>query len=104
MDIGMLRGIGTVLVLVAFTCVTLWAYSGKRAKAFDDAANLPFADEPNRPLKNVDEAAGARQKQAKKRSVRVVHEHFEPAFNDATATQVVFQQPVQSAASRTDTP
>lgn len=47
-DIGMLRGIGTVLVLIAFTCVTLWAYSGKRAKAFDDAANLPFADEPNK--------------------------------------------------------
>nr|WP_312970922.1 cbb3-type cytochrome c oxidase subunit 3 [Pseudomonas sp.] len=45
-DIGMVRGIGTALVLIAFTCVTLWAYSGKRAKAFDDAANLPFADEP----------------------------------------------------------
>lgn len=47
-DIGMVRGIGTALVLIAFTCVTLWAYSGKRAKAFDDAANLPFADEPNK--------------------------------------------------------
>lgn len=47
-DIGLLRGIGTALVFIAFTCVTLWAYSGKRAKAFDDAANLPFADEPNK--------------------------------------------------------
>lgn len=47
-DIGMVRGIGTALVLIAFTCVTLWAYSGKRAKAFDDAANLPFADEPKK--------------------------------------------------------
>ena len=47
-DPGMVRGIGTALVLIAFTCVTLWAYSGKRAKAFDDAANLPFADEPNK--------------------------------------------------------
>ncbi len=47
-DIGMVRGIGTALVLIAFTCVTLWAYSGKRAKAFEDAANLPFADEPNK--------------------------------------------------------
>ncbi|SDG83298.1 cytochrome c oxidase cbb3-type subunit 4 [Pseudomonas flavescens] len=46
-DIGMLRGIGTALVLIAFTCVTLWAYSGKRTKAFDEAAKLPFADEPN---------------------------------------------------------
>lgn len=46
-DTGMVRGIGTALVLIAFTCVTLWAYSGKRTKAFDDAAMLPFADEPN---------------------------------------------------------
>jgi hypothetical protein len=42
-------------------------------------------------LKNVGEAAEARQKQAKKRSLRVVNEHFEPVFNDASATQVVFQ-------------
>ena len=26
-DIGMVRGIGTALVLIAFTCVTLWALS-----------------------------------------------------------------------------
>ncbi|WP_242675268.1 cbb3-type cytochrome oxidase subunit 3 [Phytopseudomonas dryadis] len=45
-DIGFVRGIGTILVFTAFTCVTLWAYSGKRAKAFDEAAKLPFADEP----------------------------------------------------------
>ncbi|UUD64760.1 cbb3-type cytochrome c oxidase subunit 3 [Pseudomonas seleniipraecipitans] len=47
-DIGMVRGFGTALVLIAFTCVTLWAYSGRRAKAFDEAANLPFADEQNK--------------------------------------------------------
>jgi len=40
----------------------------------------------SRPLKSVSEAAGARQKQPKKRSVRVVHEHFEAVFNDAPAT------------------
>ncbi|MBH3339016.1 MULTISPECIES: cbb3-type cytochrome c oxidase subunit 3 [unclassified Pseudomonas] len=45
-DIGIVRGIGTVLVLIAFTAVTLWAYSGKRRDAFSEAANLPFADEP----------------------------------------------------------
>lgn len=44
-DIGMLRGIGTGLVLLSFVCVTLWAYSGKRRTAFDEAALLPFADE-----------------------------------------------------------
>jgi cytochrome c oxidase cbb3-type subunit 4 len=45
-DIGTLRGLGTALVMLAFIGVTLWAYSGKRRAAFDEAANLPFADEP----------------------------------------------------------
>ena len=43
-------------------------------------------------MKNVFEAADARQKLAKKRSLHVVNEHFEPVFNAATATQIVFQQ------------
>ncbi|NMZ71171.1 CcoQ/FixQ family Cbb3-type cytochrome c oxidase assembly chaperone [Pseudomonas peli] len=46
MDTGTLRGIGTALVLLSFVCVTLWAYSAKRRTAFDQAALLPFADEP----------------------------------------------------------
>ena len=45
-DIGTLRGLGTLLVLAAFLCVTLWAYSGRNKARFDEAANLPFADEP----------------------------------------------------------
>jgi hypothetical protein len=49
------------------------------------------------PFKNVGEAASARQKQARKRSLRVVNEHFEPVFNAAMATQVVFQQPAKAA-------
>ena len=46
-------------------------------------------------LKNVFEAADARQKRAKKRSLHVVNEHFEPVFNAAAATQIVFQQAVK---------
>ncbi|MHB8822382.1 MAG: cbb3-type cytochrome oxidase subunit 3, partial [Pseudomonadaceae bacterium] len=34
MDIGTLRGLGTVLVFVAFVGVVLWAYSSKRKKSF----------------------------------------------------------------------
>ncbi len=45
MDIGTLRGLGTVLVLVAFISLVIWAYNGKRKSSFDEAANLPFADE-----------------------------------------------------------
>jgi hypothetical protein len=44
-------------------------------------------------LKNVFEAADARQKQAKKRSLCLINEHFEPVFNTAAATQIVFQRP-----------
>lgn len=46
MDIGTLRGLGTLLVLGAFICVVFWAYSGKRKAGFDEAALLPFADQP----------------------------------------------------------
>ena len=49
----------------------------------------------SRPMKNVFEAADARQKQAKKRSLCVINEHFEPVFNTAAATQIVFQRLVR---------
>ncbi|QEY58395.1 cbb3-type cytochrome c oxidase subunit 3 [Pseudomonas sp. C27(2019)] len=45
MDIGTLRGLGTVLIFVAFTGLVFWAYNSKRKSSFDEAANLPFADE-----------------------------------------------------------
>jgi cytochrome c oxidase cbb3-type subunit 4 len=45
MDINTLRGILTALALIAFIAVWVWAWSSKRKSAFDDAANLPFADD-----------------------------------------------------------
>ncbi|OQW41879.1 MAG: hypothetical protein A4S08_12015 [Proteobacteria bacterium SG_bin4] len=50
----------------------------------------------NRPLKNVFEAADTRQKQAKKRSLCGINEHFELVFNTVAATQIVFQRPAKS--------
>jgi hypothetical protein len=47
-------------------------------------------------LKNVFETADARQKQAKKRSLCLINEHFESVFNTAAATQIVFQRPVKA--------
>ncbi len=35
----------TVLMFAIFIGICVWAWSGKRKKEFDDAANLPFADE-----------------------------------------------------------
>ena len=49
MDTGTLQGIGTLLAIIAFTGVCIWAWSGKRKADFDEAANLPFADEPGTP-------------------------------------------------------
>jgi cytochrome c oxidase cbb3-type subunit 4 len=45
MDINTLRGIATLFVMIAFIGICLWAYSNKRKTGFDEAANLPFADE-----------------------------------------------------------
>ncbi|HUH38362.1 MAG TPA: cbb3-type cytochrome c oxidase subunit 3 [Spongiibacteraceae bacterium] len=54
MDINDLRGLGTVFAMVAFIGVCIWAYSRKRKKSFDEAANLPFADEDNNNRDNED--------------------------------------------------
>ncbi len=51
----------------------------------------------SRPLKNVFEVADTRQKQAKKRNLCVINEHFEPVFNTVAATQIVFQRPAMAA-------
>ncbi len=45
MDINDLRGLSTAFLMVTFLGLCIWAYSRKRKKAFDEAANLPFADE-----------------------------------------------------------
>lgn len=53
MDINDFRGLVTGLLLVSFIGLCFWAYSSKRKADFDEAANLPFADEemdsPNAP-------------------------------------------------------
>ncbi len=45
MDINDLRGLSTAFLLVTFIGMCFWAYNSKRKKSFDEAANLPFADE-----------------------------------------------------------
>ena len=45
MDLTTLRSITTVLVFVTFIGVWIWAWSSKRKKAFDEAANLPFVED-----------------------------------------------------------
>jgi cytochrome c oxidase cbb3-type subunit 4 len=45
MDRGDWLGIGTILAMIAFIGVCVWAWSDKRKQHFDEAANLPFADD-----------------------------------------------------------
>jgi cytochrome c oxidase cbb3-type subunit 4 len=46
MDIGTLRGLGTLVVMLAFLGLALWVCSGRRTADFDEARLLPFADDP----------------------------------------------------------
>jgi cytochrome c oxidase cbb3-type subunit 4 len=45
MDQGDWLGVGTLLAFIAFIGVCIWAWSDKRKAQFDEAAQLPFADE-----------------------------------------------------------
>ena len=44
---GMIRGLGTVVVFLAFVGLTLWVFNRKRTADFAEARLLPFADEPH---------------------------------------------------------
>ena len=45
MDLNLIRSLVTALSLVAFVGIVWWAYSARRKQSFDEAANLPFADD-----------------------------------------------------------
>ncbi|WP_043528076.1 cbb3-type cytochrome oxidase subunit 3 [Litchfieldella xinjiangensis] len=45
MDMGTFRGILTLLLLIGFLGIAWWAYSKRRKTDFEEAANLPFADD-----------------------------------------------------------
>ncbi len=45
MDVNTLRSIITLVCFLAFIGIVWWAYGRGRKKRFDEAANLPFADD-----------------------------------------------------------
>ncbi|GGI90401.1 cbb3-type cytochrome oxidase subunit 3 [Shewanella gelidii] len=51
MDYGTAQGIITIIVMLTFVGIFAWAYSSRRQKQFDEAANLIFSDEE---IKNKD--------------------------------------------------
>jgi cytochrome c oxidase cbb3-type subunit 4 len=46
MSITLIQSLWTILVMVTFLGIVAWAFSSKRKSAFDEAARLPFEDEP----------------------------------------------------------
>jgi cytochrome c oxidase cbb3-type subunit IV len=45
LDINDARSVMTVLALVSFVAICLWAYSSHARKGFDEAALLPFGED-----------------------------------------------------------
>ncbi len=62
----MIRGLGTVVVMVAFIGLALWVFSGRRKKDFDEATLLPFADDPEAIAKVEQDQAQARASRSDK--------------------------------------
>ena len=40
--LSLIATISTIMVMITFVAIVVWAWSGKRKQEFDDAANLPF--------------------------------------------------------------
>ena len=45
MDIALFHGVWTAVLLVIFIGIVIWAWSGKRKRDFDEAANIPLDDD-----------------------------------------------------------
>ena len=57
---GMIRGLGTLVVFVAFVGLTLWVFNRKRTPEFAEARLLPFADEPQPDITQAPETRSTR--------------------------------------------
>lgn len=62
MDINVFRGLMSAVLLLAFIGVIIWAYSKNQKKSFDEAANLPFADDATDAKPNQDASSSLENK------------------------------------------
>jgi cytochrome c oxidase cbb3-type subunit 4 len=51
MDMGTLRGVTTVLALLAFLAVVLWAYGKRPRDSFRAAAQLPLEEDDGQEMR-----------------------------------------------------
>ena len=49
---NLIQSVWTLVVLVLFVGIVIWAWSGKRKQDFDEAANIPF-NEDDTPTENT---------------------------------------------------
>ena len=49
MDMGIVRGLITLLVLILFVGIWVWSWSRNRHNEFDAAARMPLADDASPP-------------------------------------------------------
>jgi cytochrome c oxidase cbb3-type subunit IV len=49
MSYGFLQGLLTILLMVLFVGIVVWAYSSRQKKRFDEASRLPFAEDEEGP-------------------------------------------------------
>ena len=42
---NLIQSVWTLVVLVLFVGIVIWAWSGKRKQDFDEAANMPFNED-----------------------------------------------------------
>jgi cytochrome c oxidase cbb3-type subunit IV len=59
MDIGLFRGVLTAILMALFIALVFWAYSRRRQKDFDAAAQLPLDDD--RAPYRADRASGTKR-------------------------------------------
>ena len=45
MDYSFLSSVMTVMMVIVFLAITVWAYDGRRRAQFEEASRLPFEDE-----------------------------------------------------------
>jgi cytochrome c oxidase cbb3-type subunit IV len=50
MELNDMRSVVTLLAFIAFIGIVLWAYHRKSRPGFDEAAQLPFADDDIEPV------------------------------------------------------
>ena len=53
MELSMIHAIWTIVLMLLFIGIVIWAWSGKQKARFDAAARLPFDEDPGVPTNNT---------------------------------------------------